>query len=64
MRLHMHVALYNNAVLLASEVIFLFIMACGIYMRNLGLRAFEIMYREVRDHRPTSRNASQTSHRL
>ena len=51
MRLHTHVALLNNSVLLAAEVFFLLLMASGIYMRNSGLRAFKIMFREVRDHR-------------
>ena len=64
MRVHNHVAILNNALLLGSEIAFLLFMACGIYMRNFGLRAFQIMYREVRDHRSTSRYASQTSHRL
>lgn len=47
MRLHTHVALVNNAVLLASEVVFILLMAGGIYIRNPGPRAFKIMYREV-----------------
>jgi len=50
MRLHTHVALLHNSVLLGSEVLFLLLMASGIYMRNSGLRAFKIMFREVRDH--------------
>ena len=62
MRIHVHVAIINNALLLGSEIVFLLLMASGIYMRNFGLRAFPIMYREVRDHRPTSRHQSQTSH--
>jgi hypothetical protein len=51
MRLHTHITLINNSVLLASEVFFLLLMASGIYMRNSGLRAFKIMFREVRDRR-------------
>jgi len=46
MRLHTHIALLNNSLLLASEVFFLLLMASGIYMRNSGLRAFKIMFRE------------------
>jgi len=46
MRLHTQVAILNNAVLLGSEVAFLLIMVSGIYIRNTGLRAFNIMYRE------------------
>ena len=49
MRLHTHVALLHNSVLLGTEVFFLLLMAGGIYMRNSGLRAFKIMFREVRD---------------
>ena len=63
-RVHTHAALLNNALLLGSEVAFLLLMASGIYMHNSGLRAFKIMYREVRDHRPTSGRASQPSHHL
>ena len=50
MRLHTHVALLHNSVLLGTEVFFLLLMAGGIYMRNSGLRAFKIMFREVRDY--------------
>lgn len=50
LRLHTHVALVNNGLLLASEVFLLLLMAYGIYMRNAGPRAFKIMYREVWDH--------------
>jgi len=41
-----HKALLNNALLFATEVIFVVLMATGIYYRNPGLRAFKIMYRE------------------
>lgn len=51
MGLHTRICLLNNGLLLASEVFFLLLMASGIYMRNSGLRAFKIMFREVRDHR-------------
>jgi len=46
LRLHTHVAIVNNGLLLASEVFLLLLMAYGIYMRNAGPRAFKIMYRE------------------
>ncbi|KAI0255665.1 hypothetical protein BJV78DRAFT_1177687 [Lactifluus subvellereus] len=41
-----HQALLNNALLLATEVVFTALMAVGIYYRNPGPRAFKIMYRE------------------
>ena len=50
LRLHTHVGLLNNSVILGSQVLFLLLMAVGIYKHNSGLRAFNIMYREVRDH--------------
>jgi len=46
LRVHTHVALLSNTVMLASEVIFILLMAGGIYIRNPGPRAFKIMYRE------------------
>ena len=51
MRVHTHVALLNNAVMLGSEIFFLLLMAGGIYYYNSGRRALKIMFREVRDHR-------------
>jgi len=47
-RSHTHTALLNNILLLATEVVFLLLMAAGIYYRNPGslARAFKIMYRE------------------
>ena len=49
LRLHTHVALLNNAVMFGSEVLFLLLMAGGIYFYNWH-RALKIMFREVRDH--------------
>jgi len=41
-----HRTLLNNGLLLATEVIFILLMATGIYSHNPGPRAFKIMYRE------------------
>ena len=50
LRLRTHAGLLNSSVMLGSEVLFLLLMAGGIYMHNSGLHAFKLMYREVRDH--------------
>lgn len=44
-----HKTLLNNILLLGTEVTLIVLMATGIYSHNRGLRAFKIMYREVRD---------------
>lgn len=48
LRLHTHAGLVSNGAMFASEVFFLLLMMAGIYTHNSGLRAFKIMYREVR----------------
>jgi hypothetical protein len=48
MLVHTHPALLPNCLLLATEVIFIALLAIGIYRHNPGPRAFKVMYREVR----------------
>ena len=55
--MHTHAGLFQNSVMLGSEVFFLMLMAGGIYMHKPGRRALKIMYREVRSDRCRSGHA-------
>jgi len=55
--MHTHAGLFQNCVMLGSEVFFFMLMAGGIYMHRSGCRAFKIMYREVRNDRCRSGHA-------
>jgi len=52
MFLKTHSALLPNCLLLAAELFFVVLMVTGIYKHNPGIRAFKIMYREVRPFLP------------